>query len=158
MSHRPFAIMSSSSTIIECIAKMLQLSYADASESIIWQTVHEFVTLYCGTYEQTNDILEFSFLWFSQFTSLQDLRQAIQKSSLDIWSNEVFKDVSMHWNTLVQHTMDQSRYDSKDVTFACVRCNSTRVTVTTAQIRSADEGMTEFRNCRDCGFVSRINS
>ena len=40
----------------------------------------------------------------------------------------------------------------------CRRCGSTRLLVTTQQLRRGDEGMTELRHCRDCGHMSRINS
>lgn len=40
----------------------------------------------------------------------------------------------------------------------CRRCGSKRLLVTTKQLRRADEGMTELRQCQDCGHVSRSNS
>jgi hypothetical protein len=42
--------------------------------------------------------------------------------------------------------------------YTCRKCGSKRVKVTTRQTRSADEGMTEFICCVDCGFVRKTNS
>lgn len=97
-------------------------------------------------------------MWLSQFNTLQQTKDALCSGSLEIWSSPVFTNASVKWDALTQHTIDKSTYDTQDATFACMRCKSTRVTVTTAQVRSADEGMTEFRNCRNCGFISRINA
>ena len=40
----------------------------------------------------------------------------------------------------------------------CRRCGSSRLLVTTRQLRRADEGMTEIRICKNCGHVTKINS
>ena len=40
----------------------------------------------------------------------------------------------------------------------CRKCGSARLTVRTKQLRRADEGATELRTCRDCGYTTRVNS
>jgi DNA-directed RNA polymerase subunit M/transcription elongation factor TFIIS len=40
----------------------------------------------------------------------------------------------------------------------CRRCGSSRLFVTTRQLRRADEGMTEIRLCKNCGHVTKVNS
>jgi DNA-directed RNA polymerase subunit M/transcription elongation factor TFIIS len=40
----------------------------------------------------------------------------------------------------------------------CRRCGSSRLLVTTRQLRRADEGMTEIRQCKACGHVTKVNS
>lgn len=52
----------------------------------------------------------------------------------------------------------QQQQQQQRVFGVCVRCGSHRLIVTTRQLRRADEGATELRNCRDCGHTSRVNS
>ena len=146
-------------TIVESIMKTMQAFFPLVGNHLLSQTVYRLITAYHGMWHNTDEIFEFSVVWLSQFSDIEAVQRALDDKNLDIWQNStVFGEVSADWDAIVQNTIDESNYDNEDVTFACLRCNSTQVTVTTAQVRSADEGMTEFRNCRNCGFVGRINS
>ena len=60
------------------------------------------------------------------------------------------------WNKLIEkkNERDKNRYDTKlNITseFTCYNCNTTNCTHYQMQTRSADEPMTTFVNCIDCG-------
>lgn len=151
--------MPNSTTVVESIMKTMQLFFPCEDDALLGRMVYQLIQVYEKKFDQTDEIFEFSVVWLSQFSCLQEVQQAIDTDTLDIWLNDaIFGETRVEWDAVVQNSIDEANYDSKDVTFACMRCNSTQVTVTTAQIRAADEGMTEFRNCRNCGFMSRINS
>jgi len=52
----------------------------------------------------------------------------------------------------------ESIVDTAQSTTRCRKCQSTRVFVTTKQLRRADEGATEIRSCQECGYTTRLNS
>lgn len=68
------------------------------------------------------------------------------------------------WQQYCQQVERSIRGDGEDsdiqasVFGACRRCGSRRLLVTTRQLRRADEGMTELRQCRTCGHVTKVNS
>ena len=61
------------------------------------------------------------------------------------------------WDSLIQAKMmrDKTKYDTKmeasTDTFTCRKCKSNKCTYYQVQLRSADEPMTTFVNCIDCG-------
>lgn len=57
----------------------------------------------------------------------------------------------------LEQQLNPTNLDSTIAT-KCRKCKSTRVFVTTKQLRRADEGATEIRSCQDCGYTTRLNS
>jgi DNA-directed RNA polymerase subunit N (RpoN/RPB10) len=85
--------------------------------------------------------------------------------------------IGIQWNDYCQQVERSIRGDDEEpatevsVFGVCRRCGSRRLLVTTRQLRRADEGMsrgimrfmmllrmTELRQCRECGHVTKINS
>jgi DNA-directed RNA polymerase subunit M/transcription elongation factor TFIIS len=77
---------------------------------------------------------------------------AIQHGPIQRWS-----DYCVYVERHVQGT-DNEEVIQTSVFGTCRKCGSSRLTVRTKQLRRADEGATELRTCRDCGYTSRINS
>ena len=83
--------------------------------------------------------------------------EAFLKFAGNAFHHSSFQEIEKKWNAAVARLAEEHN-SSGNCVFKCRRCRSSRVTVTTMQVRSADEGMTEFRSCKDCGHVGRINA
>ena len=150
-------LMSQSMMKANSIAICVQKLHPQESALDVWQITHDIIQL-CVTTRDGDDIFEFVVLWLSQFNTLQETRNVLCRGSHEIWSHPAFASTADDWDALMQHIVDESTYETQDTRFACMRCKSTQVTVTTALVRFADEGMTEFRNCRNSGYISRMNA
>jgi DNA-directed RNA polymerase subunit M/transcription elongation factor TFIIS len=79
-------------------------------------------------------------------------------TNADIFKHPSFNRSEAKWNASLDRLAEEHRLLTGNGVFRCRRCGSGAVTVTTVQVRSADEGMTELRTCRECGKVTRINA
>lgn len=100
------------------------------------------------------DFLGYALSTATAYNSPEALAEAL---ATDVFLHPSFDTSRAQWNASLQR-LDAERQAMGSGVFTCRRCGSRAVTVTTVQVRSADEGMTEVRTCRDCGNVSRINA
>jgi len=96
------------------------------------------------------------------YTNLQnpDIIEQLQNSSI---TPQSFASMTHHemlpdkWNPLIQKKIirDKTKYDTQieaaTDTFTCRKCKSNKCTYYQMQTRSADEPMTTFVSCIDCG-------
>lgn len=100
------------------------------------------------------DFLGYALSTATAYDTAEALTQGL---ATDIFLHPSFDTSRAQWNASLQRLAKERQATGSGV-FTCRRCGSRAVTVTTVQVRSADEGMTEVRTCRDCGNVSRINA
>ena len=77
---------------------------------------------------------------------MSDLQNRINKKLDEVVNIKAFKTYAI--DTLVKNTDGVH----------CIKCESDNVNVIQKQIRSADEGATNFYTCIDCGYKWRRNN
>lgn len=151
-----------SKACVRFVASEVSQAYGVTTEEAMTHT-RDLVRMYMSqaSYQAVPapDFLCFALSVVSCHPGLQTLRAALDAAGpYSVFDDhEAFEESRSKWDVALERLADDHNATGNRI-FRCRRCRGSRVTVTTVQIRSADEGMTEFRTCKDCGHVGRINA
>ena len=171
LSHAPghfpqthfFLVMNlTSKQCVEFVVHEIIMTFAVTADTALQDTVH-LIGAYDAAYNGSAgplaapDFLGYSMSIISSQPCHTSFLEAIE-NKIDIFKHASFDESQAQWDASLDRLAEEHRLLTGNGVFACRRCGSKAVTVKTVQVRSADEGMTEMRTCRDCGKVTRINA